>query len=125
LTDRRPGGDLPLQPDYPDPEHSMYLIREIMHCKPGKVRSMVDKFKAMSALSERMGMPSMRVLTDFAGDQFWTVVAEMEVSDLQKFEEMMSGKGAAADDMKKMEEIMQGYHDLVESGRREIYRIES
>ena len=31
----------------------MYLIREVMYCKPGKVRPMVEKFLAMSKLGER------------------------------------------------------------------------
>lgn len=30
----------------------MLLVREIMYCKPGQVRPMVDKFVAMSALME-------------------------------------------------------------------------
>jgi hypothetical protein len=51
----------------------MYVIREVLNCKPGKVRQMVEKFRSIS-----------------------TVLQEM------------------AD-----------YHDLVTSGRREIYRIES
>ena len=33
--------------------------------------------------------------------------------------------GQNADDAKAMEEIMKGYHDLVEHGRREIYTIEA
>jgi hypothetical protein len=33
-------------------------------------------------------------------------------------------KGEAAEMMKEMERLMTGYHDLVESGRREVYRIE-
>jgi hypothetical protein len=32
----------------------MRLIREIMYCKPGKVRPMVDKFLAMSKLNEKL-----------------------------------------------------------------------
>jgi len=43
----------------------MFLIREIMYCKPGKVRAMVEKFVAMSKLNEKRGMPKMRVMTDF------------------------------------------------------------
>jgi hypothetical protein len=31
----------------------MLLIREIMYCKPGKVRPMVDKFLAMARLNEQ------------------------------------------------------------------------
>ena len=53
----------------------MLLIREIMYCKPGKVRAMVDKSLAMAKLSEH-------------------------------------------------EKLMEGYHDLVDYGRREIYKIE-
>jgi hypothetical protein len=102
----------------------MYLIREIMYCKPGKVRPMVEKFLAMSKLGARMNMPPMRVMTDFVGEQYWTLVAEMEVPDLEAFERMMSNPEGSAEDMKKFEEIMAGYHDLVDRGKREIYKIE-
>ena len=56
----------------------MLLIREIMYCKPGKVRPMVEKFLAMSKLSAKVGMPKMRVMTDFCAERYWTLVAEME-----------------------------------------------
>ena len=102
----------------------MFLVRELMYCKPGKVRAMVDKFVAMSKLSEKVGMPRMRVMTDFSAERYWTVVAEMEVPDLQSLENMMSSPQGSADDMKQMEELMKGYHDLVDHGKREIYRIE-
>jgi len=103
----------------------MYVVREIMYCKPGKVRAMVEKFVTMSKLGEKVGMPRMRVMTDFAAERYWTVVAEMEVPDLPTFERMMSSPPAgSADDMKQMEELMKGYHDLVDYGKREIYKIE-
>jgi hypothetical protein len=102
----------------------MYLIREIMYCKPGQVRPMVEKFLAMSKLSEKVGMPRMRVMTDFCAEQYWTVVAEMEVADLAAFEKMMSSPQGSAEYMKKFEEVMKGYHDLVDRGRREIYKFE-
>jgi hypothetical protein len=102
----------------------MYLIRDIMYCKPGKVRAMTDKFIAMSKLGERLGMPRMRIMTDFCAERYWTVVSEMEVSDLQSFERMISSPQGSADDMKQFEEAMKGYHDLVDHGKREIYRIE-
>ena len=102
----------------------MLLVREIMYCKPGKVRPLVEKFIAMSKLGVTMGMPKMKVMTDFSAERYWTVVSEMEVASMQEFEKMMSPEGASAEDMKKFEALMQGYHDLVESGRREIYKIE-
>ena len=102
----------------------MLLVREIMNCKPGKVRPLVEKFVAMSKLGETMGMPRMKVMTDFSAERYWTVVAEMEVPSLQAFEAMMSGQGQNEEAMKKMDELMKGYHDLVDSGRREIYKLE-
>ena len=102
----------------------MFLIRELMYCKPGKVRPLVEKFLAMSKLGEKMGMPRMRIMTDFCGEQYWTIVSEMEVESLQSFEQMMSSPQGSTEEMKQMEELMKGYHELVDRGRREIFRIE-
>ena len=102
----------------------MLLIREIMYCKPGKVRPMVEKFLAMSKLNEKLGMGKMRVMTDFCAEQYWTIVSEFEVPSMQAFEAMMQGDGLPPDAMKQFDEIMKGYHELVERGRREIYKIE-
>jgi hypothetical protein len=102
----------------------MLLIRDIMYCKPGKVRPMVEKFVAMSKLGEKSGMPRMRVMTDMCAERYWTVVSEMEVQDMQTFEQMMTSIQTSDEDAKQFEEIMKGYHDLVEQGRREIYKIE-
>jgi hypothetical protein len=33
-------------------------------------------------------------------------------------------EGLSAEDMKEMERVMSGYHDLVDHGRREVYRLE-
>ena len=103
----------------------MYVIREVMYCKPGKVRPLVEKFVAMSKLGENMGMPPMRIMTDFVGAQYWTLVAEMEVPNLHDFEEMMSSPQGSEEDMKQMEELMKGYHDLVDHGKREIFKVVS
>ena len=102
----------------------MLLIREIMYCKPGKVRPMVEKFLAMSKMGVKAGMPKMRVMTDFAAERYWTIVSEFEVESLDAFEKMMSGAGMTEQAGKEMEKLMKDYHDLVESGRREIYKIE-
>jgi len=102
----------------------MLLVREVFSCKPGKVRPLVEKFLAMNKLSVKAGMPKMRIVTDFAGADYWTLVAEMEVKDMAEFEKMMSGAGQKEADMKEMETLMKGYHDFVDHGRREIYKIE-
>lgn len=102
----------------------MFLIREVMYCKPGKVRPLIQKFQAMNKLSSKVGMPRMRIMTDFCAEQYWTAVAEMEVETIDDFEKMMSNPQGSPDDLKEFEKIMDGYHDLVVRGKREIYKIE-
>ena len=99
----------------------MYVIREVLNCKPGKVRQMVEKFRAISAVLKDMGQEPMRVLTDVTGEPFWTIVAEAKVEAIDDFfavEHKLMANAA-------LREAMADYHDLVDSGRREIYRIES
>ena len=102
----------------------MLVIREVMNCKPGKVKPLVEKFLAMSKLMEKGGQGRMRIMTDLSGERYWTVVAEMDVQSLGKFEAMMAGEGMTEADGKQFEEIMKGYHDLVDVGRREIFKME-
>jgi hypothetical protein len=60
-------------------------------------------------------------------ERYWTIVSEFEVESLDAFEKMMSGQGSQmdAESQKQMEEMMKGYHDNVEFGRREIYKLEN
>jgi len=102
----------------------MLLVREIMYCKPGKVRPLVEKFLAMSKFMQKSNMGKMRVMTDVSAERYWMLVSEMEVPSLQAFEQMMAGNGGNSEDEKEFQNIMKGYHDLVEHGRREIYKIE-
>ncbi len=102
----------------------MLLVREVMFCKPGKVRPLVEKFLAMDKLGRKSGMPRMRIMTDFCAERYWMLVAEMEVGSMEEFERMMQGGGQSPEATKEMEAIMKGYHDLVDHGRREVYRIE-
>jgi hypothetical protein len=99
----------------------MYVIRDIMECKPGKVRDMVKKFKSVNALLSKMGMKPFRILTDVSGEPFWSVVAEIEAETVDAFFAMME-KTSTSDEARQ---IMSGYHDLVQKGRREIYKVET
>lgn len=102
----------------------MLLIREVFQCRPGKVRPLLEKFHAMGRIMEQSGQGRQRLLTDFSGARYWTLIAEFETPSLAEFEKMMQGEGMSETDMKEFERIMEGYHDLIDSGRREIYRIE-
>ena len=99
----------------------MYVIREVLHCKPGKVRQMADKFRAISHALQEMGHEPMRLLTDVTGEPFWTIVAEAKVEKIDDFfavEQKLTANETGG-------KAMADYHDLVESGRREIFRVES
>jgi len=99
----------------------MYVIREIVHCKPGKVRQMVEKFRGISTALEDMGHEPLRLLTDVTGEPFWTIVAEAHVEKIDDFFAMEQTLTAN----ENLRKTMADYHDLVEDGRREIYRVES
>ena len=99
----------------------MFLVRDIMYCKPGQARPMVHKFLALSKLGQRMGLGAMRVMTDVSAERYWTVVSEMEVKSLEEYAEMTR----KSMDNKEFQEAMKGYHDLIDHGRREIYTIET
>ena len=99
----------------------MFLVRDIMFCKPGQARPMVQRFLALDKLGRQMGFGPMRVMTDVSAERYWTVVSEMEVESMDAFTALMQNPDSAKD----FETIMQGYHDLVDHGRREIYNIEA
>jgi hypothetical protein len=83
----------------------MFLVRDIMYCKPGQARPMVQKFLALSRLGQQMGFGAMRVMTDVSAERYWTVVAEVEVESLEKYAEV-SRKSMQ---IKEFQDAMKGY----------------
>jgi len=96
----------------------MVVIREILQCEPGKIGDLKRKFQALNAVVQKRGGVPFRMLTDLAGQNFWTLVIEMEAEGLDAFfaieEQVMADKEA--------QQVMEGYHDLVVSGRREVLK---
>ena len=99
----------------------MYVIREVLNCKPGKVRQMLEKFRQISMVLKEMGHEPMRLLTDVTGEPYWTIIAEAKVEKIDDFfameQKLMTNE--------TLRQTMADYHDLVDRGRREIYRLES
>ena len=99
----------------------MYLIREVMHCRPGKAGELVKRFKQLQPLMKELGFKeAATVMTDMAGERYWTVVSEQPVDSLEQY--LVVSRQTMTDP--RVQKIMQGYHDCVESGGREIYKIE-
>jgi hypothetical protein len=103
----------------PHKRFPMLVVRDIFRCKPGKSRQLADLFKSASRLMEQeAAIQKPRILIDFVAD-YWMVVLEFEVADLAQFEREME-LYASREDFRK---AMAGYMDLVEEGRREIFRV--
>jgi hypothetical protein len=99
----------------------MYVIREVLNCKPGRVREMVQKFRELSTVLVGMGQEPLRVLTDVTGERFWTIVAEARVERIDDF--FAIEKHLMANE--SLQKTMADYHSLIDRGRREIYRLET
>jgi len=99
----------------------MLMMREVLNCRPGKVGALLKKFKELGALMQEMRLEPFRLYTDVSGGQFWTLVLEREFGS---FEEMQALEAKVMADA-RAQSIMAGYHDLVERGSREIYKVES
>ena len=47
----------------------MFLIREVMHCRPGKAGELVKRFKQLEPIMKELGQNrAQRVLTDMSGE---------------------------------------------------------
>jgi hypothetical protein len=96
----------------------MYMVRDIFQCKPGKAKELVNKFKQTIPFMAEQNFKNVRIMTDIVSN-YWTVVLEGEVESLSDFE---NHKGFTS--QQKVKEIMSGYMELVEGGKREIFQIE-
>ena len=98
----------------------MFLVRNVFHAKPGKAKELVEIFKKATPYLEAGGIAKKtKILTDSSSD-FWTVVIESDVEDLNKYMDM--AKFISRN--KEFGKAMKGYMDLIKGGYREIFRIE-
>lgn len=98
----------------------MYLIREVFQAKPGKAKDLVKMFKLAIPHFEKTGQAkNMKVMTDIVST-YWTVVIESETDDIGAFFANMR----SATMSNELKDIMKGYMECVEGGKREIFMIE-
>src|SRR3954468_9402175 len=90
-------------------EEPMFLVRDVMFCKPGQARAMVKKFQALSKLMQPMGVGPLKVMTDISSERYWMVVSEIEVDSLERYAEMTQQSMS----QKEFQDAMSGYHDIV------------
>ena len=99
----------------------MFVMREVLRCKPGKIGELKKKFQTLNGIVQKKHYPGFTIMTDVAGDHFWTLVLQFEADSLEAFlamEQQIMGDAEAR-------QAMAGYHDLVLSGNREVFRKET
>ena len=97
----------------------MYQVRDIFRCKPGRAKELVERFrKTIPSMESKDGFRDIRVMVDAVAD-YWTVVVEAHFESLADFERHMAEFSARPE----VREAMAGYMDLVEGGRREIWKV--
>jgi len=98
---------------------AMYVVRNVFRAKPGRAVDLVRMFQQFAAaLPPGLGLGPTRILTD-ASAGFWTVVVEDEVADLAVYLHTVEQMGRL-----EAAKHLAGYHELVESGYREILKVE-
>lgn len=96
----------------------MIVVHDIFICKPGNASKLAKLFKeAMAGMNELDC-----IMTDQTG-QYNRVIMVTKYENLTAYEKSFEKYMQDTDEMKKMKEMMKGYHDMYLTGTREIYKI--
>ncbi|WP_276131639.1 NIPSNAP family protein [Polluticoccus soli] len=96
----------------------MIIVHDIFICKPGQASKVAKMFKeAMEGNKELVN-----IMTDMTG-QYNRVIMVSQYENLTAYEQSFEKYMQHSEEMKKMQEKMQGYHDMYLTGSREIYRV--
>ena len=96
----------------------MIIVHDIFICKPGNASKLAKKFKeGTSDMAELV-----HIMTDAVG-QFNKVVMVTQYENLTAYEQSFQKYTQHSDEMKKMQDAMEGYHDMYLTGSREIYQV--
>ena len=95
----------------------MIIVHDIFICKPGMASKFAKLFKEVMADNEEL----VNIMTDMTG-QFNKVVMVTKYESLTAYEQNFQKYMKDSEEMKKMKEKMEGYHDMYLTGSREIYQ---
>jgi heme-degrading monooxygenase HmoA len=96
----------------------MIIVHDIFICKPGNASKVAKMFKEAMSGSEEL----LHVMTDMTG-QYNRVIMVSKFENLTAYEKSWEKFKENTEEMKKMSEIMKGYHDMYLTGSREIYQV--
>src|SRR6478735_3825104 len=96
----------------------MIIVHDIFICKPGNASKFAKLFKEVMADNKEL----VHIMSDVTG-QFNKVVMVTQYDSLAAYEQSFQKYMQDSEEMKKMKEKMQGYHDMYLTGSREIYQV--
>jgi len=96
----------------------MIIVHDIFICKPGQASKFAKLMKEVMAGRDELA----NIMTDLTGT-YNRVVMATKFDSLAAYEENFKKYMQDSEEMKKMKEKMQGYHDMYLNGSREIYQV--
>ena len=96
----------------------MIMVQDVFICKPGNASKLAKLFKEIMSGNEEF----VNIMTDMTG-QFNKVIMVSQYENLTAYELSWKKYMENAEEIKKMQEAMKGYHDMYQSGYREIYQV--
>ena len=97
-----------------------YMIREVFHCKRGKVPVILDDLKIIIEIMKSQGITDQKLYVDIAQDMD-TVYHEYEVDSLDKY--FTFERGIFVNPAPETTQLLDHYNDNTVAGRREIYEV--
>lgn len=96
----------------------MIIVHDIFICKPGNASKLAKLFKeTMTGNNEFV-----HIMTDMTGP-YNKVVMVCKYENLTAYEQSWEKLKQDTEAMKKMNELMKGYHEMYLTGSREIYQV--
>ena len=96
----------------------MIHVQDIFICKPGQASKFAKLFKEVMADNDEL----VNIMTDMTGE-FNKVIMVTKYDSLTGYEQSFQKYMQESEEMKKMKEKMQGYHDMYLTGSREICKL--
>ena len=96
----------------------MINVHDIFVCKPGNASKLAKMFKEAMADNKEL----VNIMTDMTG-QYNRVIMVSQYESLSAYEQSWEKYMQNSEEMKKMQEKMQGYQDMFLTGSREIYKV--
>jgi heme-degrading monooxygenase HmoA len=96
----------------------MIIVHDTFVCKPGNASKLAKLFKeVMGGQGE-----TLYVMTDMTG-QYNRVITVSKFDNLAAYEASWEKFRQNTEEMKKMQEKMAGYHEMYQTGSREIFQV--